>query len=137
MSQHENEILLKCTECDFECRNEDVLNIHSASHNIHACKICNFHCKTERQLSDHVKTHSGKTYMCTECDYISKNASKFNKHMQYHMDDIDSGEDTSSVQENDSRTSKNSKRELSVSPEAVENNNKTLRTRSNKVTKKE
>ena len=71
---------------------------------------------------------------CTECDYNSKNASKFNKHMQYHMDDIDSGEDTSSVQENDSRSSKNSKRELSVSPEAVDKNNKTFR--SNKGQKK-
>ena len=134
MSQHENEILLKCTECDFNCRNEDVLNIHSASHNIHACKICNFHCKTERQLSDHVKTHSGKTYICPECDYTSKNASKFNNHMQYHIGEIDSGEATSLVQENDSRSSKNSKRGLSVSPEAIDNNNKTLR--SNKGQKK-
>ena len=50
------------------------------------------------------------------------------------MGKIDSGEATSLVQENDSRSSKNSKRGLSVSPEAVDNNNKTLR--SNKGQKK-
>lgn len=111
MVLHDNEILLSCTECDYNCRNKDVLNIHFASHNIYICKDCNFQCKSETQLSEHNKSHT-------------VTPSK----------PIHTGGKYSSDQTNANSSTNKSKRGLSASPEVTDSKKTTLR--SNNGTKK-
>ena len=46
---HRDDILLSCTECEYECRNMDVLSTHSkVKHNLFLCKECDYKGKSEK-----------------------------------------------------------------------------------------
>ena len=55
---HINEILYKCTECEYEGSSEDILAAHNKTkHNIFVCKTCDYKCKSQKTLNKHFKTH--------------------------------------------------------------------------------
>ena len=115
LAMHDIEIQLSCSECEFECANEDVLNNHISSHDIYTCKVCNFTFKTAKHLSDHGKTHNANKFSCSECEYTCPSKADLKKHKKQHT-----GEKKEA-----------SKRGLSISPEAnVSNKKAALRNKS-------
>ena len=117
---HDIDIQLSCSECEFECANEDVLNNHISSQHIYTCKVCKFTFTTAKHLTEHGKIHNLNKISCSECEYTCSSKADLKKHKKQHT-----GEKTEP-----------NKRGLSISPE-VNVVNKKAALRNNSVTKKD
>ena len=136
-----NENLLLCSECDYECRNKDILINHLKSHNVYACDKCEFRGTASKGLGAHNKLHKRKQFKCTICEYTANTYSKLNIHMRSHSGEVITAESLLELVQ--SRSSDKSplaqnkgKRNLSVSPEANTDNKLTCNGNNNKKTKK-
>lgn len=138
---HVNEILLHCTECDYKCRNKDILLSHLKSHNVYACGKCDFRGISSKGLTAHMKTHKLKQFKCTKCEYTVNTFSKLNTHMRNHTGEAITAESlfeivTSQTSDKTPLKSNTAKRGLSVSPEVVNTDKKSISDNSsNKKTK--
>ena len=84
LALHDIDIQLSCSECDFECSNEDVLNNHISSHNTYKCKVCNFTFTTAENLSEHGRTHNPSKFNCTDCEYKCSTKTELKNHKKQH-----------------------------------------------------
>ena len=109
LARHDLEIQLSCSECEFECLNQDVLDNHISTHIIYACKVCNFTFKTAKHLSEHGRAvHNLDKFSCSKCELTFPSKTELKKHLKQHT-----GEKTESI-----------KRDHSISPEANVSNKK-------------
>ena len=134
---HKDDILLKCTECDMECINVNVLSNHNKNkHNIFICKECNYKDKSEKNLTVHINGHICGKFKCTKCEYIGKSFESLTDHMKNHTggktdEKLYSETVKSPLQEKIPSASNSLKRGLSLSPEVVTVENKMLRSHNN------
>ena len=118
--------------------NMDVLFSHLKSHNIFVCSTCDIRCDSAKELTAHSKIHKQKHFSCSKCDYTATTLSKLNTHMRRHSEEkINECSITNLEKSPTSKTTppvKNqSKRDLSVSPDTVNKNTKSLRNNSKEI----
>lgn len=82
-------MLYKCTECDYQCSNEDFLvahlSIHKKQGDQYVCAICDYASRNQQNLAKHIRTHTGeKPYQCKYCSYSAADKGNLNKHVKTH-----------------------------------------------------
>ena len=108
---------LKCPECEFECVSKGDLSDHLTTHKIYSCDKCECRGHTTKALNSHIKKHNDKKFKCTKCAYNGTSNATLSNHMKSHLEDIVCSSQPESG--NDIRSMKNSKRELSISPDKI------------------
>ena len=109
ISLQEHSQIIKCTECEIECKTYVELSKHLKSHNIFACVKCDYKSNSSNGLKSHVKTHK---FDCSMCGFKGKSNVALTNHLNSHMEDIG----PASQPEN----SQTSKRAYSLSPEKLD-----------------
>lgn len=82
-------MLYKCTECDYQCANEEFLVAHLSIHkklgDQYVCAICEYASRNQQNLAKHIRTHTGeKPYQCKHCNYSAADKGNLNKHVKTH-----------------------------------------------------
>ena len=124
------EVPLKCTECQYECNNTDILISHLKSHNIYLCSKCEFRGHTSQSLSSHIKVHKQKTFNCPKCDFKCNTFTKLNAHKKNHIEEanvveLDLEVGNNIIIENTPLNNGRGKRDWSTSPEGIGTDRKT------------
>ena len=111
---------LKCSECKFVCVSNKELSNHLTTHNIYSCNQCEYRNSTIKGLRGHIKKHNDKRFKCNKCEFKGTSNATLINHMKSHFDDILGSSPPES--DNDLHSMKNSKRELSISPDKIDVN---------------
>lgn len=82
-------MLFKCTECEYQCANEEFLiahlSIHKKQGDQYVCAICDYSSRNQQNLAKHIRTHTGeKPYQCRQCSYCAADKGNLNKHIKTH-----------------------------------------------------
>ena len=118
---------LKCSECKFVCVSNKELSNHLTTHNIYSCNQCEYRNSTIKRLRGHIKKHNDKRFKCNKCAFKGTSNTTLMNHMKSHFDDILCS--TPPKSDNDLHSMKNSKRELSISPDKIDLNKNDKRTK--------
>lgn len=86
-------IVLKCSQCDFETKEMECLDKHRMCHRnkvgkLYKCEVCSYQVKKKSNIDRHILTHlSGKQlssmlHSCQECRYKTKRKDSLAIHIQ-------------------------------------------------------